>query len=180
MLVTQSPADKGRLPSAGEGPKVLTDVLNVHVQAMFREPSTEALEASRLELINRDVRTSQSESWTWIRKVIDPKYAPKEEETMEFFCAPAGVDTTRVAWDSGEWRFDVCQTRTAFTMKVTSLKEANGGLDAAARAAASKNICHAVFVDSCQVHLNGTAERTAVDHLKETLCSESFAKSEYS
>jgi hypothetical protein len=174
---TKDQTDKERQRVAQERPQVLADILGKHAQAMFEEPTAEVVAASQIELISGDVRTAESESWIWIRRVIDANYTPKEDAAIHFIAAPSGVDMTRIAWDSGDFHFDVCQTRTAFTMKVTSSKETKNDLIPAARAATAKEICRAVFVDSCQVRMKGAIER--MEYLKETLCSESFARGEF-
>lgn len=158
-------------------PQILAEFVPVHIRKMFRDLSKEESDARDAEVMALDVFDARDDSRIWIKRLIDSNWAPADLSTLKCLKgAGTEADITRLRWEKDELRFDICQTRTIVTLKVTPMTNSGTGANKLDRVQFAKDLCQKVFVDSCRVYKGMTP--TTVNGLRKILLTASFDPSQ--
>lgn len=137
----------GDAMSKDNTPATIEAALSAPVLSLFHWPDAAVLNGEKAIAPGASIIAAPGkQSWEWINRVIGASWLPSTNAHMHFIGKEFdGRDVTRIEWIHGDYRVEVSQTASIFTMKLIPQRGANMGRDSGQRFEAARQVCRQIF-----------------------------------
>jgi len=160
-------------------PSSIEAALPAPVLMLFRWPDEEILNSKKAVEHNAPIIIAPGkQSWTWIRRVLSDSWLPPTNARMHFINKEFDDrDVTHVAWLHGDYRVEVSQTASIFTIRFISQGPNSLGRDSVQRFEMARHLCRHIFKREGRLwsqDSQGAGQAVVVTELNEKIAGYSF------
>lgn len=139
-------------------------------------PSEKLLKSKkRLSSQSPPVKKNAAATLSWVKKIIDADWLPKEDPSLLFLRDEfQDWDTCRGTWDREGYKIQVSQTRSIFMIKLIPLDNKGTGEGFAARRKFARQLASKAFSNATSVY-TWQLDRLRVSDLRERIAETSFS-----